>query len=374
MAGGVPRPGDRGAATRAAADGGPAEVTHRHGPATRPRELRGEGDRPAERPFDHGAVELRQPGRRHVRGDRGQLGVEPRPRARREACIAVARDRPQLDRLPRPVLRIAAGHPADGAERVDVRNVEPPREQRDERLPLRGGDAAGVVVADQGNADRPGVEPLGLRTDHVPVDPAGAPFEDLAVPVDEKVVADVVPVVPAHVVQLDPAHDRRRSGRAVRVRAGRVVDDRERDGPGIARRRALDRLVGAPLRARHDLRRPGHRDAPDRGVRDRGPDVPGAEAPHVPDEPERDPVGRADPVRVAEVPAGPHARFGARRIGKVLALRGRASPGAPAARLRASPEKNGGRSPASGTRPGRSAAAQPQQRVSARRRSAGPAR
>ena len=66
------------------------------------------------------------------------------------------------------------------------------------------------VVADHCDPDRAGVEPFGVRADHVLVDAAVAALEHLPVLVDEKVVADVVPAVALHVVDLDPAHDRRR--------------------------------------------------------------------------------------------------------------------------------------------------------------------
>ena len=87
------------------------------------------------------------------------------------------------------------------------------------------------------------------------VDPAVTAFEDLAVLVDEKVVADVVPAVPLHVVELDRANDRGRLRLRVRVRARRVVDDRVVDGVGVVRRSATDRLVRVPARTGDDRRR-----------------------------------------------------------------------------------------------------------------------
>ena len=65
------------------------------------------------------------------------------------------------------------------------------------------------VGADQRDADRAGVEAQRVRADHVAIDPAEPSLEDLAVSVDEKVVADVVPAVSLHVVELDPLDDRR---------------------------------------------------------------------------------------------------------------------------------------------------------------------
>ena len=91
-----------------------------------------------------------------------------------------------------------------------MRDVQPPGEQPRERT-LRGGrDRARRVVADHGDADRARVEPLRVGADHVPVDSARPALEDVAEPVDEEVVADVVPAVSAHVVELDRAHDRGR--------------------------------------------------------------------------------------------------------------------------------------------------------------------
>src|SRR5215203_2220472 len=90
-------------------------------------------------------------------------------------------------------------------QRVDVGNVEAPGDQPTERVPSshRGRDSA--VAPDQRDPDRARVEPLRVRADHVPLDAAPAPLEDLAEAVDEEVVADVVPAVSEHVVDLDPA-------------------------------------------------------------------------------------------------------------------------------------------------------------------------
>jgi hypothetical protein len=48
-----------------------------------------------------------------------------------------------------------------------------------------------------------------MSADDVALHPAATAFEDLAVAVDEKVVADVVPAVGLDVVELDAAHDGR---------------------------------------------------------------------------------------------------------------------------------------------------------------------
>ncbi len=94
-------------------------------------------------------------------------------------------------------------------------DVEAPREQADERGARCGADRVRVIGPDQRHAHGALVEALSMRTDDVPVDPSVAALEDLAVLVDEEVVADVVPPVGEHVVALDPADDRGRLRAAV---------------------------------------------------------------------------------------------------------------------------------------------------------------
>ena len=65
----------------------------------------------------------------------------------------------------------------------------------------------------------------------LPLHPAAAALEHLAVTIDEKVVADVVPAVGLDVVELDAAHDRRGLLRLVRARAGGVMNDGEARAP-----------------------------------------------------------------------------------------------------------------------------------------------
>ena len=108
--------------------------------------------------------------------------------------------------------------------------------------------------AERGHAGRDAVEALRLRADDRLVDPARAALEDLAVLVDEEVVADVAPAVVVAVVLGDAEHDPRRVRRAVVVRVDRVVDERELDLAG-ARGVARDDGVAAPLRAGDDRRR-----------------------------------------------------------------------------------------------------------------------
>ncbi len=92
-------------------------------------------------------------------------------------------------------------------QRVDVGNVEPPRQNLHERGALWGCQAGAVVVADQSHPDRAIVETHRVSADDRLVHPAVAALEDLAVLVDEEVVADVVPAVAEHVVELDSADD-----------------------------------------------------------------------------------------------------------------------------------------------------------------------
>ena len=66
-------------------------------------------------------------------------------------------------------------------------------------------------VAEAGDAGRGAVPALRLRADDGLVDPARTALEDLAVLVDEEVVADVVPAVAVAVVAGDAEHDRRPS-------------------------------------------------------------------------------------------------------------------------------------------------------------------
>ena len=94
-------------------------------------------------------------------------------------------------------------------ERVEVGEIQPPGEYLDERGALGGGEPRPVVVAEQGHPDGAVVEAERMGTDDRLLHPAVAALEDLAVLVDEEVVADVVPPVSEHVVGLDPADDRR---------------------------------------------------------------------------------------------------------------------------------------------------------------------
>ena len=104
------------------------------------------------------------------------------------------------------------------------------------------------------NADGAAVEPERVCSDHVPVDAAVPTLVDGAEPIDQKVVADVVPAVRLDVVELDRANDGRRFGLCVVVRAGGVMDDGESHVVRILGRALPNRLVRVPLRAGDDRR------------------------------------------------------------------------------------------------------------------------
>ena len=257
--------------------------------------------------------------------------------------------------------------------RVDVGDVEAPRQQADERVQRRSGDPRRRVVADHGNTGGAGVEPLRVRADHVALDPAGTAFEDLAVLVDEEVVADVVPAVSADVVQLDPAHDRGGLAPGVGVRAGRVMDDRERRRERAYR--GAPRVISsfAPHARRGTIRGvAGHGRRPERRPLDRAPHVPGAQPAHIA-RPRGRPRGRTRrPSRGCRAAS----RCGSSSPG----CPGRAGPRPrepPAAtsssdRRRHACGRAPCRSPASGSRPGRRRTAPTRPRSCARRRPAGP--
>ena len=221
---------------------------------------------------------------------------------------------------------------------IDVCEVEPPREQRRERAARLGGDRQRAVLTEHGDADRSSVESLRVRADDVPLDAAVPPLVDGAETVDEEVVTDVVPAVALHVVELDRLDYRRRLGGRVAVRARRVVDDRHTQRRGERRSGAPDLLVRIPAAARDDRRcfRPLQ---PARGhARVRARHEPGAETDHAAARPVLDPVGRANPPRVAQPPAVLPSALDGAGIGSVLGLRRRVHPLAPAARDRARPK------------------------------------
>ena len=337
---GVPGPVDARPEPAARRDLRSERVRHVHGPRNRRAEPAGEAHA-AGRCHRRRRVELGQPGQRDSPGQLAQLGVERRARAAREADVPVTRNRPQQHRNARREAGIAAGRHAQQRQRVDVCDVEAPGEQPDERAARGSGRGRRVVVAEERHAHRTGVEPLGVRADHVALDAAETALEDLAVLVDEEVVAHVVPAVAPHVVELDRADDRRRLRLRVRVRTRRVVDDRESQRARVARRPAPDRLARAPGEARHDRGSRGRRERARRRGVGRTPDVVRTQPRHPTAKAVLKPVRRAGPVRVAELPRGTASTLRGLSVGSVLGLRSRIAPGAPAplqaARAKADP-------------------------------------
>ncbi len=90
---------------------------------------------------------------------------------------------------------------------VDMRDVETPGEQLDERVLGLRRDRLGPVGAKYGDANRTRVETLRVSADDVSGDASCSALEHLPVLIDEEVVADVVPAVGLHVIDLDPPHD-----------------------------------------------------------------------------------------------------------------------------------------------------------------------
>ncbi len=250
-----PRPVDACAPAGAGGDRLAKAVDDRDRPGERGREARLESDRSAER-AEHGRrVELRQPDQSNPLRESGQQRVGTAARALARPRVPVAGDCAQRHDLAAPELRVTAGGVDDGREWIHVRDVEAPGDEPGECVLLRRCRDRAQIVAEQRDPGGAGVEAFRVRADHVSLDAAATTFVDRAEPVDEKVVADVVPAVSLHVVDLDPAHDRGRLRPRVRVRPGRVMDDGEPDGRRERGPRAHDLLVRAPRRAGDDRRR-----------------------------------------------------------------------------------------------------------------------
>ena len=215
----------------------------------------------------------------------------------------MAGDRAEGDVDPRPEARIACRPPAESRRRIDVGDVEAPSEQPDERGALGGCHRGRTVIADQRHAARALVEALRVRSDDVAVDASVPTFEDLAVLVDEEVVADVVPAVREHVVALDAADDRRRLRPSVRIRPGCVVDNREAKRVRVVRQAAADTLVRSPARSGEDERRAGGRHRAKRLCARVAPHVIGANAAHPAEGPDPDAIRRPRPVGAPKLPA-----------------------------------------------------------------------
>ena len=244
-----------------------------------------------------------------------ELRVEQVSRAARQAGVAVAGDGPQLHRHPRPPALAAVRNVRERRDRIDVGEVETPGDQPLERLHRGRRRFRRLEVADQRDSDAPGVEPERVRADHVARDAAVPPLVDAAEAVDEEVVADVVPAVRPYVVDVDPAHDGGGLVGRVGVRRRRVVDDDEPDRRGILRVIPAEELVAAPSSPRHDRRRAGHREAAQRLVLDRAPDVPRPQPGHVTAHAVLQRVGGARPGRVRVVRRLPGAPAAQERTG-----------------------------------------------------------
>src|SRR2546427_1001834 len=161
------------------------------------------------------------------------------------------------------------------------------------------------------------------------VDASVTALEDLPVLVDEKVVADVVPAVALHVVHLDPAHDCGGLRGGIRVRAGRVMDERKLEGGCVAGRRTPDRLVRTPGLAVDQRWGAGQRNPPQRNPYFGTADEIGPQAGDTSAQPVLDPIGRSGPVGIAHTPAACGTRLGRTDIREILDLRVRALPGTP---------------------------------------------
>ncbi len=227
--------------------------------------------------------------------------MEP-TRAGREAGVPVAGDRTQEERKPLAELRIAGRDDRRARQRVDVRHVHPPGEQPHDRRPSCRGRRAPLVVPDHRDADRAGVEPLRVGADHVALDAAVPPLEDLAEAVDEEVVAHVVPAVSAHVVEVDPAHQGRGLSGRRRLGAGGVVDDRRRERLRESRVVAANPLVGTPRLAGDDRRAAGHLERAAHRLL-RAPDLVRTQSAHPAAHADLEATRLAGPERRAEPPA-----------------------------------------------------------------------
>ena len=139
-------------------------------------------------------------------------------------------------------------------QRIDVADVQPPGEERDEGSARLGRQRRPLEVPEQRDPARAGVEAARVRSHDVSLDTADPPFERLSERVDDEVVADVVPAVRLDVVELDRTDERRRVVGCGRGLSGRVVDDRKEKPVGVVRIGPNDRLVCTPVCAGLDER------------------------------------------------------------------------------------------------------------------------
>ena len=182
------------------------------------------------------------------------------------AHVPVGRDRGQVDRLTCLVLLGRAE--GEGGRPGRTRRPRPGQEPSGQapdgvELTARGGDRG--VIAHHGDAQGPGVGAVGVRShDHSAArraQRARAPFEDLAVLVDQVVVADVPPAQRDRVVVVDAAHDGGGLSGGVVVGARGVVNH-DVLGRGVTGLPGQQCRVGPPLgpagdRHRREVGRPG---------------------------------------------------------------------------------------------------------------------
>ena len=186
-------------------------------------------------------------------------------------------------------------------------------------------------VPDHRDPDGAGVEALRVRADHIALDASVPAFEDLSEPVDEEVVADVVPPVSAYVVQVDPAHDGRRLGGRRRLPTG-VADHGGRQCLGEPGTVAADPLVCAPGLASDDRGTAGHLERPAQRFLG-APDVMGALYPADPAAHSHLEAPRLSrPQERTEPPASHPARLPRSAVRSVLCLGLGLAPEAPAGR------------------------------------------
>ncbi len=209
-------------------------------------------------PEAHDAGERRRGELRGAAADRGQLRVERVAGAGGAVAVAVARDALERHRRAGRVAVLGAAGGLDDDLAGDGHAVQPelPGQEPGDRLERLGRGRHVTVRADDRHAGRAGVVALRLRADDRLVDASGAALEDLAVAVDEEVVAQVVPAVGVAVVLRDAEDDPRRVLRRVVVRRDGVVDEADLH-LAVARFRAGLDAVPAPLRAGDDRGRPG---------------------------------------------------------------------------------------------------------------------
>ncbi len=233
--------------------------------ALRPGQLTGEprvaavghdGLRGKDRQAGHASDRRRHPCRPIA--DRLQLSVQRIAGAFGGAAVAVPADALEGDRRATGVAirpAPAARHRHRARDRGAVHG-ELPSDQASERVDRLGGLRDGREGAEVRDPGREPVVTLGLSPDHRLIDAARPTFEDLPEPVDQEVVADVVPAVGVPVVLADRQHDSGGVLGGVVVGRHRVVHERHVDASvtGTGTRRAAP---GLPDVAADDRGRPG---------------------------------------------------------------------------------------------------------------------